>query len=135
MDDILLIESNSVNADNYHRFLASAGFEVAICDDLDEGLRHAAGACPSLVIVDLAMLDLSPGVVLDRLRAVVPVQVSILVLACPCLADDETFCETLFRHGADGCMAKPIARHDLLRHCHLLLERVPETHRHPSSVS
>lgn len=126
MNDILLIDSNPVNADNYRRFLTSAGFEVVIYDEFEEGLRCAAEACPALVIVDLAMLDLSPGTVLDRLRAVVPAQVSILVLACPCLAEEESFCETLFRHGADGCMAKPIARHDLLRHCHRLLDRVSE---------
>ncbi len=126
MDDILLIDSNPVNADNYQRFLTSAGFQVHLCDGLDEGLHHVSITVPGLIIMDLAMMELPPETILDRLRAAVPAQTSILVLACPCLADDEAFCETLFRHGADGCMAKPISRHDLLRHSHRLLDRVSE---------
>ena len=61
MAKILLVEDNEMNRDMLSRRLVSAGYEVAIAVDGEQGLAMAARRRPALILMDMSLPGWTAG--------------------------------------------------------------------------
>jgi two-component system, OmpR family, KDP operon response regulator KdpE len=106
---VLLIEDEL----RIRRFLRAGfeiqGFSVVEAETAADGLKAAMFNEPDLVILDLALPDLSGAVVLERLRAWLDIPV--IILSVTSTEDDKV---RLLQAGADDYVVKPFGMAELL---------------------
>jgi DNA-binding response OmpR family regulator len=100
------------------RLLERVGYEVVEAPDGRSGLRALYEAAPDLVILDVAMPELSGWAVLERIRELTDVPV--LMLTAQASELDKV---RGLRAGADDYVTKPFGRQELLARAAVLLRR------------
>lgn len=104
--NILAIDDSASMREILQAALGSAGYEVTLAADGDEGLEHALAQAFDLVLTDLHMPRMSGLDVIRKLRANPSyLETPILVLTTE---SDETFKAALRDAGATGWLEKPV---------------------------
>jgi len=119
MSQVLIIEDNRTFATGLRSTLESEGFGVAVAEDGASGLRHAHGAMPDLLVLDLMLPDRSGYDVLRRLRDEGN-DVPVLILTARRDEQDKLRC---FGLGADDYVTKPVGTLELIERIRAVLRR------------
>jgi signal transduction histidine kinase/DNA-binding response OmpR family regulator len=112
---ILVIEDDSTAADLLESQLASAGYEVVVCNQPQRGVEMAAELQPAVITLDIVMLPVNGWEILSNLKrdprtAKIPVVVVTVM--------DQRSTGVLL--GADEYIVKPVDREillDAIKHC------------------
>jgi DNA-binding response OmpR family regulator len=115
---ILLVDDDREIIDSMRYALESAGYEVLIARDGNQGLALAEREDPDLVILDMMMPKRSGFLVLEKLRRTRPLPVKIIMVTANEGSRHKAYAETL---GVDDYIRKPFAIDRLLSSVNHLL--------------
>ena len=115
---ILLVDDDREIIESMRITLASAGYEVLVARDGNQGLALAEREDPDLVILDMMMPKRSGFLVLEKLRRTRPVPVRIIMVTANEGSRHKAYAETL---GVDDYIRKPFAMDRLLSSVERLL--------------
>src|SRR3989344_4388979 len=68
MAKILLVEDDQILVHMYQNLLQNHGYDVTVAGDGEEGLKHALGDHPDLILLDIRMPKMDGMTMLKRLR-------------------------------------------------------------------
>lgn len=115
---ILLVDDDYEIVESMRYALTSAGYEIFVARDGNQGLAMAEREDPDLVILDMMMPKRSGFLVLEKLRRTRPVPVKIIMVTANEGNRHKAYAETL---GVDDYIRKPFAMDRLLDSVHRLL--------------
>lgn len=119
---ILVVDDNEDSLRIIQMILRSAGFEVMVARDGQEGLARARETHPELVILDVMMPVMNGLEVLEQLRAS-PQTSQIPVILLTAKAQDEDVISG-YQSGADYYMTKPFTAKQLTYGVRLVLGQI-----------
>jgi len=108
---ILLVDDDREIVESMRIALESAGYEILIARDGNQGLALAEREDPDLVILDMMMPKRSGFLVLEKLRRTRPVPVRIIMVTANEGSRHKAYAEML---GVDDYLRKPFAMDRLL---------------------
>jgi DNA-binding response OmpR family regulator len=115
---VLVVEDDDDIRELVSLLLLRAGHDVISASDGREGLRQAYALRPDLVLLDIAMPELTGWETLDRIRDLSDVPVIMFTAAA-----SESEKVRALRGGADDYVTKPFGRQELLARIEVLLRR------------
>ena len=68
MAKILLVEDDQILVHMYQNLLQNHGYDVTVAGDGEEGLKHALGDHPDLILLDIRMPKMDGMTMLKKLR-------------------------------------------------------------------
>ncbi len=108
MIKILMVEDIPDNAELARKILLSAGYEVILASEAEEGLNLAVVEQPDLILLDLGLPDYDGQTLAGWLHAE-PKTANIPVVACTAWPE-ETVRQMAESYGCVGYISKPIVR-------------------------
>jgi DNA-binding response OmpR family regulator len=115
---ILVVDDDDDVRDLVRLLLERAAYDVSVAADGREGLRQAYALRPDLIVLDLAMPELTGWQALDRIRDLSDVPILVLTAS-----SSEAEKVRGLRGGADDYVTKPFGRQELLARIDVLLRR------------
>ena len=115
---ILLVDDDYEIVESMRYALSSAGYQIFVARDGNQGLALAERENPDLVILDMMMPKRSGFLVLEKLRRTRPVPIKIIMVTANEGNRHKAYAETL---GVDDYIRKPFAMDRLLDSVHRLL--------------
>jgi DNA-binding response OmpR family regulator len=115
---ILLVDDDREIVESLRIALESAGYEIIVARDGNQGLAMAEREDPDLVILDMMMPKRSGFLVLEKLRRTRPVPVRIIMVTANEGSRHKAYAETL---GVDDYIRKPFAMDRLMESVERLL--------------
>ena len=130
---ILVVEDDRSLADVLVYNLETAGYEVGVARDGEDGLRQAEVRLPALILLDL-MLPVMDGLEVCRRIRANPVTRDVLIVMLT--AKSEEFDEVVgLSIGADDYIGKPFSVRILLERIKALLRRRNASHEHHDVIA
>jgi two-component system, cell cycle response regulator DivK len=121
MTRILLVEDNEMNRDMLSRRLLSAGFEVAIAVDGQEGIDKASAEMPDLILMDLSLPVIDGWAATRQIKdAEKTCGIPVIALTSHAMAEDR---QKAMDAGCDDYDTKPVRLPRLLEKIEALLKR------------
>jgi len=115
---ILLVDDDYEIVESMRYALSSAGYQIFVARDGNQGLALAERENPDLVILDMMMPKRSGFLVLEKLRRSRPVPTKVIMVTANEGNRHKAYAETL---GVDDYIRKPFAMDRLLDSVHRLL--------------
>jgi CheY-like chemotaxis protein len=125
MAKILLVEDNELNRDMLSRRLSRRGYEVVIAVDGEEGIAHATGSSPDVILMDMSLPKVDGWEATRQIKANdATTSIPVIALTAHAMAGDR---EQALAAGCDDYDTKPIELDRLLAKIEAQLTRVGKT--------
>lgn len=125
MAKILLVEDNELNRDMLSRRLTRRGYEVVIAVDGEEGITHAVGSAPDVILMDMSLPKIDGWEATRQIKAAESTAgIPVIALTAHAMAGDR---EQALAAGCDDYDTKPIELDRLLAKIEAQLARVGKT--------
>jgi len=125
MAKILLVEDNELNRDMLSRRLSRRGYEVVIAVDGEEGIAHATGSSPDVILMDMSLPKVDGWEATRQIKANdATTSIPVIALTAHAMAGDR---EQALAAGCDDYDTKPIELDRLLAKIEAQLIRVGKT--------
>jgi CheY-like chemotaxis protein len=122
MAKILLVEDNELNRDMLSRRLTRRGYEVVIAVDGEEGITHAVGSAPDVILMDMSLPKIDGWEATRQIKASESTAgIPVIALTAHAMAGDR---EQALAAGCDDYDTKPIELDRLLAKIEAQLARV-----------
>ncbi|GAT33146.1 response regulator receiver domain-containing protein [Terrimicrobium sacchariphilum] len=122
MAKILLVEDNELNRDMLSRRLSRRGYEVVIAVDGEEGIAHATGSSPDVILMDMSLPKVDGWEATRQIKANdATTSIPVIALTAHAMAGDR---EQALAAGCDDYDTKPIELDRLLAKIEAQLIRV-----------
>ena len=109
---ILIVEDNEMNSDMLSRRLRRKGYEVAVAQDGEAGVRKAQQIRPQLILMDLSLPIIDGWTATRQLRTDPRTsQIPVIALTAHAISGDR---EKALEAGCDDYDTKPVEWHRLL---------------------
>ncbi|MDF2836386.1 MAG: two component transcriptional regulator, winged helix family [Paenibacillus sp.] len=118
MYKVLVIEDDVMMSNMLSMYLSEEGYQVSQAFRGDEGLRHAAGFMPDLILLDLILPDLDGIEVCMEIRKTSTVPIMILSMKSEVSERVQAL-----KSGADDYLCKPFSMHELTARAEALIRR------------
>jgi len=116
---ILIVEDNEMNSDMLSRRLRRKGYEVAVAQDGEAGVRKAQQIRPQLILMDLSLPIIDGWTATRQLRTDPRTsQIPVIALTAHAISGDR---EKALEAGCDDYDTKPVEWHRLLGKIEALL--------------
>lgn len=116
---ILIVEDNEMNSDMLSRRLRRKGYEVAVAQDGEAGVRKAQQIRPQLILMDLSLPIIDGWTATRQLRTDPRTsQIPVIALTAHAISGDR---EKAIEAGCDDYDTKPVEWHRLLGKIEALL--------------
>jgi len=125
MAKILLVEDNELNRDMLSRRLTRRGYDVVIAVDGEEGITHASGSSPDVILMDMSLPKIDGWEATRQIKAAEATSgIPVIALTAHAMAGDR---EQALAAGCDDYDTKPIELDRLLAKIEAQLARVGKT--------
>ena len=116
---VLIVEDNEMNSDMLSRRLRRKGYEVAVAQDGEAGVRKAQQIRPQLILMDLSLPIIDGWTATRQLRTDPRTsQIPVIALTAHAISGDR---EKALEAGCDDYDTKPVEWHRLLGKIEALL--------------
>lgn len=112
--DILVIEDDAILREALAEWLRTAGYSVRTAADGKAGVAAVKLAAPALVVTDIHMPEMTGTMVIAELKRGYP-EIPIIAISCLFNSGHAMDASAAIALGAEGALAKPFKRSDLLR--------------------
>ncbi|MBN8710086.1 MAG: two-component system response regulator [Verrucomicrobia bacterium 61-8] len=125
MAKILLVEDNELNRDMLSRRLTRRGYDVVIAVDGEEGIAHASGSSPDVILMDMSLPKIDGWEATRQIKAAEATSgIPVIALTAHAMAGDR---EQALAAGCDDYDTKPIELDRLLAKIEAQLARLGKT--------